>query len=94
MDSGSTAASFFSIDILSSAGMRYLMINRHKMELGYQKIDKYDEQCVSEMAAHYKEILRLLGEDPEREGLLKSPERIAKAPYGSLCGQSSCGIYS
>ena len=49
------------------------------MELGYQKIDKYDEQCVDEMAAHYKEILRLLGEDPAREGLLKSPERIAKA---------------
>lgn len=49
------------------------------MELGYQKIDKYDEQCVSEMAVHYKEILRLLGENPEREGLLKSPERIAKA---------------
>ena len=49
------------------------------MELGYQKIDKYDEQCVSEMAEHYKAILRLLGEDPEREGLLKSPERIAKA---------------
>ena len=49
------------------------------MELGYQKIDKYDEACVAELAAHYKEILRLLGEDPEREGLLKSPERIAKA---------------
>ena len=48
-------------------------------ELGYQKIDKYDEQCVGEMAAHYKAILRLLGEDPDREGLLKSPERIAKA---------------
>ena len=49
------------------------------MELGYQKIDKYDEECVVQLAAHYKEILRLLGEDPEREGLLKSPERIAKA---------------
>ena len=49
------------------------------MDLGYQKIDQYDEQCVAEMAAHYKEIIRLLGEDPEREGLLKSPERVAKA---------------
>lgn len=48
-------------------------------EPGYQKIDQYDEACVREMAAHYKEILRLLGENPEREGLLKSPERIAKA---------------
>ena len=32
-----------------------------------------------EIAAHYKEILRLLGEKPEREGLLKTPERVAKA---------------
>ena len=49
------------------------------MEKGYLKIDQYDESCVAEMAQHYKEIIRLLGEDPEREGLLKSPERIAKA---------------
>lgn len=49
------------------------------MELGYKKIDQYDENCVAELAAHYKEIIRLLGEDPEREGLLKSPERVAKA---------------
>lgn len=32
-----------------------------------------------EMASHYKEILRLLGEDVEREGLLKTPKRVAKA---------------
>lgn len=32
-----------------------------------------------ELASHYKEILRLLGENPEREGLLKTPERVAKA---------------
>ncbi|MBO4307482.1 MAG: GTP cyclohydrolase I FolE [Bacteroidales bacterium] len=49
------------------------------MEKGYLKVDKYDEQCVEELAQHYKEIIRLLGEDPDREGLLKSPERIAKA---------------
>ena len=46
---------------------------------GYLKIDQYDENCVAELAKHYIEILRLLGEDPDREGLLKSPERIAKA---------------
>lgn len=55
-------------------------------ELGYQKIDKYDEACVSEMAEHYKEILKLLGEDPEREGLLKTPERVAKAMLYFTCG--------
>ena len=49
------------------------------MDKGYLKIDQYDEKCVAEMALHYKEIIRLLGEDPEREGLLKSPERISKA---------------
>lgn len=32
-----------------------------------------------ELAAHYKEILSLLGEDPDREGLLKTPLRVAKA---------------
>ena len=32
-----------------------------------------------ELASHYKQILGLLGEDPEREGLLKTPERVAKA---------------
>lgn len=34
---------------------------------------------LDELAAHYKEILNLLGEDPEREGLLKTPMRVAKA---------------
>ena len=32
-----------------------------------------------EIAAHVREILRLLGEDPEREGLIKTPDRVAKA---------------
>ncbi|MBR1798718.1 MAG: GTP cyclohydrolase I FolE [Bacteroidales bacterium] len=49
------------------------------MELGYQKIDQYNSHDVEELSKHYREILRLLGEDPNREGLLKSPERIAKA---------------
>lgn len=34
---------------------------------------------LDELAAHYKEIIRLLGEDTEREGLLKTPTRVAKA---------------
>lgn len=49
------------------------------IEKGYEKIDRYDDKLVGELAVHYKEILRLLGEDPAREGLVKSPERIAKA---------------
>lgn len=31
------------------------------------------------MAAHYHEVLKLIGEDPEREGLVKTPMRVAKA---------------
>ena len=34
---------------------------------------------LEELAAHYKEIIKLLGEDPEREGLEKTPMRVAKA---------------
>jgi len=46
---------------------------------GYVKIDRYNENKIEAVAAHYKDILGQLGEDPEREGLLKTPERVAKA---------------
>lgn len=45
----------------------------------YLKNELYDEQITSELAEHYARILELLGEDPEREGLKKTPERVAKA---------------
>lgn len=38
-----------------------------------------DATKIEQLAAHYKEILTLLGEDASREGLLKTPERVAKA---------------
>lgn len=47
--------------------------------LGYKRIDEYNDDRVQELATHYKEILRLIGENPEREGLVDSPVRIAKA---------------
>ncbi|HEY0029653.1 MAG TPA: GTP cyclohydrolase I FolE [Bacteroidia bacterium] len=46
---------------------------------GYQKIDRYNLKTVSDIAANYKMILSDMGENPEREGLLKTPERVAKA---------------
>ncbi len=47
--------------------------------MGYKKIEQYDEKITSGLMANYKEVLGLLGEDAEREGLQKTPERIAKA---------------
>ena len=38
------------------------------------------------LSEHYREIIRLLGENPEREGLVKSPERVAKAMQFMLQG--------
>ncbi len=46
---------------------------------GYIKIDRYNEDKIASIATHYKDILGQLGEDPEREGLQKTPERVAKA---------------
>lgn len=46
---------------------------------GYVKIDRYNPQKIESIASHYSEILKDLGEDPNREGLLKTPERVAKA---------------
>lgn len=46
---------------------------------GYVKIDRYNPEKVARIASHYSEILTLLGEAPSRQGLLKTPERVAKA---------------
>ena len=46
---------------------------------GYAKIDRYNPVVVERMAKHVHELLLELGEDPAREGLGKTPERVAKA---------------
>jgi GTP cyclohydrolase I len=46
---------------------------------GYERIDQYNDEKTRKLSVHYKAILELLGENSEREGLLKSPLRIAKA---------------
>ncbi len=45
----------------------------------YRREDHYDEKAVASMADHYRSILNAVGEDVNREGLVKTPERAAKA---------------
>ena len=47
--------------------------------MAYSKAEKYDEEVTSGLTKNYKKALELLGEDAEREGLQKTPERVAKA---------------
>jgi GTP cyclohydrolase I len=45
----------------------------------YERRDLYHEEKTARLAEHYREILQLLSEDPEREGLVRTPERVGKA---------------
>ena len=47
--------------------------------MAYKKIEQYEDEITSGLVKSYAEVLGLLGEDPEREGLKKTPERLAKA---------------
>lgn len=46
---------------------------------GYEKIEKYDEEKIESLSKLYKNVITDLGEDVTREGLEKTPERVAKA---------------
>lgn len=46
---------------------------------GYVKVESYDDETTHQLARVYEQSLRLLGEDPTREGLEKTPTRVAKA---------------
>src|SRR5450755_55721 len=47
--------------------------------MSYKKTEQYDEKTTAGLMVNYKEILTQLGENPEREGLGRTPERVAKA---------------
>jgi GTP cyclohydrolase I len=47
--------------------------------VGYARVEEYNAAAIERIAESYRSILRDLGEDPDREGLRKTPERVAKA---------------
>ena len=47
--------------------------------MAYKKTEQFDEDVTTKLTSNYSDVLSLLGENPEREGLQKTPERLAKA---------------
>ena len=60
--------------------------------MAYGKEEIFDEETTLQIAQHVKEILALLGENPEREGLLKTPERVAKSLQFLTKGYQEDGV--
>lgn len=54
------------------------MVVENKMD-DYEKIDLYNPEKIKALGGHYRKVIELIGEDPSREGLEKTPERVAKA---------------
>ena len=65
--------------------------NKRTINMAFEKIERYDEGTTKEIAARVREILELLGEDPQREGLIKTPERVAKSLQFLTQGYSQNG---
>ncbi|NLA25269.1 MAG: GTP cyclohydrolase I FolE [Bacteroidales bacterium] len=53
---------------------------------GYVRTEKFEAEKIESLSEHYRKILKLLGEDPDREGLLRTPERVAKSMQFMLQG--------
>src|SRR6476661_428156 len=60
--------------------------------MAYRRYEEYDEKTTEALQENYKSILQLLGENPEREGLLKTPHRMAKAMQFMTQGYEQDGV--
>jgi len=52
----------------------------------YRKLERYDLETTQKLSEHYRQILMLLGENADREGLKQTPERVAKSMQFLLQG--------
>lgn len=70
--------------------MAIITLSSHIM--AYKKTETFDSAATEQIARHVAAILALLGEDPEREGLVKTPERVAKALQFITKGYQEDGV--
>ena len=70
--------------------MAIITLSSHIM--AYKKTETFDISATEQIARHVEAILALLGEDPEREGLVKTPERVAKALQFITKGYQEDGV--
>ncbi len=69
--------------------MSIIKSNEHFFDdSSYKKYEEFDENKTQKLAGYYNEILQLIGEDPDREGLVDTPMRVAKAMQFILQGYS------
>lgn len=54
------------------------MTDKHEM-IDFERVDNFNNDKIEKLRGHYEEILKLIGENPKREGLLDTPLRVAKA---------------
>jgi len=55
------------------------LLTMNEKNMNYERVEEYDAATTEQLSFHYKEILRLIGENPDREGLQRTPLRVAKA---------------